>query len=403
VAGGTYDNEQQSGIVLLSYPKDIRSLTRLRFFAALWVVIFHWRANWDIPVDNYTGFFESGRLGVDIFFVLSGFVLAHAYFAKVREGKFDYWQFLVARIARIYPLHLLMFGFVGLMLVGSKYLGASADPTDFPPGHILPNLLLIQAWGLTPGATWNVPAWSISAEWFAYLLFPFFALIGMKFYKRPIIGFGIGLVLFFTFDQIYIRMTGSSLPSATDNFGILRIVPEFLMGFMLYLIGQKRQITSAVLRNGGLGLTIFMFILATHWQWDERFIALLSLPLIYLLAEVSRAGPGNAPAFDPLEYLGRVSYSIYLLHVPFFMAVYNLMEDVLGWADGPLSTLTLLALLVVFMPICMLSYHLIENPARDFVRKWGNHMIHTYRVAFSGASFNNNVKLAQANKRELKT
>ncbi len=387
----------------MGYPKDIRSLTRVRFFAALWVVIFHWRASWAVNIDNYTGFFEAGRLGVDIFFVLSGFVLAHVYFPRVRAGTFDYARFLVARLARIYPLHVFMFGFVAAMLVGSAMLGVAPQSDAFPLQHIIPNLLLIQAWGFTPGPTWNVPAWSISAEWFAYLLFPVFALVGLKFIHKPVWGFLLGLALFFAFDRVYLALVGSPLPSATDNFGILRVVPEFLMGFMLYLMARHRPLMSKWLRNGGLALTVGVLVLAAHWRADERFIALLSVPLVYFLAELSKVKSTRPMRLDPAEYLGRVSYSVYLLHVPFFMAAYNLMEDVLGWVDGPLSTLWMLALLVIFFPICMLSYHFVENPAREMTRKWGNQMITSVRAAFSGPQNPKMVSSGSSPKEDIKT
>jgi peptidoglycan/LPS O-acetylase OafA/YrhL len=386
----------------VEYPKNIHSLTRVRFFAALWVVIFHWRASWAVDVDKYTGFFESGRLGVDIFFVLSGFVLAHVYFRRVRGGTFDYWTFLIARLARIYPLHLAVFSFVALQVLVAKALEVEYDASSFPLAHIIPNLLLIQAWGFTPGPTWNVPAWSISAEWFAYLLFPVFALIGLKMRNRPWLGFFLGLALFFAFDRLYLAMVGSPLPSATDNFGTLRVVPEFLMGFMLYLIGQQFQIKSALVRVGGLVLTITTLVLAAHWRMDERFIALLSVPLVFFLAEVSRGGSEKPFRFDLTEYLGRVSYSIYLLHVPFFMAAYNIMEDVLGWIDGPLSTSMMIVLLIVFLPVCMLSYHCVENPARDLVRKKGNRFIDYVRYAFSGAPTQETAATAKIKKKGIR-
>ncbi len=372
----------------------------------MWVVIFHWRYSWDVNIDKYTGFFEFGRFGVDIFFVLSGFVLAHAYLAKIRAGQFDYWKFLVARLARIYPLHILVFGFVGMMLISSSMLGVPVQSDAFPPGHILPNILLIQAWGLTPGATWNVPAWSISAEWFAYLLFPLFALIGLKFMHRPFAGLLLGLGMFFILDLVYQALVGSYLPSATDNFGILRIVPEFLMGFMLYLIGVRYSIKAGAVRIGALAVTVLALFLSAHLRLDERLVALLALPLVFFLAEVSKVDrlDENQPnhGFDVTEYLGRVSYSIYLLHVPFFMAAYNLMDDVFGWIDGQLSTPLMLVLLAVFIPICMASYHLIENPARYFVRAQGDRMIDSIRQAFSGANAQSEPSPQHLNNEDIK-
>ncbi len=381
----------------MGYPKDISSLTRVRFFAALWVVLFHWRTTWAVDVDRYTGLLESGRYGVDIFFVLSGFVLAHVYFRKVEARQFDYGKFLVARLARIYPLHIAVFGFVGLMVVVSAMLGIATEKGMFPLGHILPNVLLIQAWGFTPGATWNVPAWSISAEWFAYLMFPLFALLGLRFARRPFLGLALGLLLFFAFDRLYLALIGSPLPSATDNLGILRIVPEFLIGFMLYLIGRRTSPLPRWLRNGGLALTILALVLAAHWRLDARLIALLSIPLVYDLAELSKITPAKLWRFDPTIYLGRVSYSIYLLHVPFFMAVYNVMQDLLGWVDGPLSTPVMLAVLAVFLPVSMASYHLVETPARVHVRYWGERLVEAVRAVRAG---NTNHLAASTNERK---
>ena len=72
------------------YPADLPSLTRLRFFAALWVVFYHWRVPWTVDIDSVTAFFAMGRFGVDLFFILSGFVLAHVYVAAREQGKFDF-------------------------------------------------------------------------------------------------------------------------------------------------------------------------------------------------------------------------------------------------------------------------------------------------------------------------
>ena len=88
-------------------PAVIHSLTSLRFLAAAWVVFFHFKEFFPDTALQESRFAGYGFLGVDFFFVLSGFVLAHVYLPKVREQRFDYWSFLVRRIGRIYPLHVL--------------------------------------------------------------------------------------------------------------------------------------------------------------------------------------------------------------------------------------------------------------------------------------------------------
>ena len=79
-----------SAAAKVGYPAHLVSLTRLRFFAALWVVFYHWRAPWDFDVDTVTQLLAMGRFGVDLFFILSGFVLAHVYLLAREEGRFDF-------------------------------------------------------------------------------------------------------------------------------------------------------------------------------------------------------------------------------------------------------------------------------------------------------------------------
>ena len=87
------------------FPKDLKTLTSLRFWAALWVVLFHY-----LPYagPEAMGFplLIKGYLGIDFFFVLSGFVLAHVYGESIRTGTYSHPDFILKRIARIYPMHI---------------------------------------------------------------------------------------------------------------------------------------------------------------------------------------------------------------------------------------------------------------------------------------------------------
>ena len=85
-------------------PPDLRALTTLRFFAALWVVLY---TAWEhLNVGFEPTLVSKGYLGVEVFFVLSGFILSHVYLEAAGEKRFSYRGFLWARIARVYPLHL---------------------------------------------------------------------------------------------------------------------------------------------------------------------------------------------------------------------------------------------------------------------------------------------------------
>lgn len=149
--------------------KEIKGLTGLRGYAALWVFFLH--ATWGWPGDSFAmKVARLGGSGVTIFFVLSGFILSYVYAQRFSENNVSYWEFLKARLARVYPLHLVTLAtYATLVAYGIIY----RMPQDTIYTLII-SLGLLHAWGFTDLVSWNEPSWSISVELFAYLLFPFF-------------------------------------------------------------------------------------------------------------------------------------------------------------------------------------------------------------------------------------
>ena len=168
----------QTDVTFRIKPREIGALTGLRGVAALWVVAFHLAPE----LSNLTGgaaglFARAGYVGVDLFFVLSGFVIAdnYQYFFKPWNGD-QYWRFQLVRLGRIYPVHFVMLLATLVIVTVAAAVGyeRTTAGNDYSLGTFVANLLLIQAWGF-PQYSWNWVAWTISAEWFAYLLFPFAA------------------------------------------------------------------------------------------------------------------------------------------------------------------------------------------------------------------------------------
>src|SRR5579862_660023 len=164
-------------------PANLKPLTSLRFVAAMWVVLFHYWPH--LAVAGTPPLVAKGYLGVECFFVLSGFILCHVYLPSFEAGRFKYGDFLWARIARIYPLHIATLVAMGLMAGVALAAGLPVDPDVLSLPALPANLTLTQAWGLSPVAGWNHPSWSISAEWFAYLSFPAFAFLAIKVRRWP--------------------------------------------------------------------------------------------------------------------------------------------------------------------------------------------------------------------------
>jgi peptidoglycan/LPS O-acetylase OafA/YrhL len=151
---------------------ELVPLTSLRGLAAWWVVLFHMRAllaPW-LP-GPVLAFLGAGNIAVDLFFLLSGFVIYLNYAERLESGRVSAKEFLFRRFARIYPLHLLiLLGF--LLYVSAALLFGSARIEDENFDYFVASLFLVQNWGFTDALKWNVPAWSISTEFAAYLLFP---------------------------------------------------------------------------------------------------------------------------------------------------------------------------------------------------------------------------------------
>src|SRR5438045_1601219 len=158
-------------------PRYVPALTGIRALAALLVLGMHTEQNVPCGLDSFLPFLARGYLGVDFFFVLSGFIITHVYFASIAHPSRGAIQiFLWHRLIRLYPVHVTVLAAL-VVLVGLAH--AAHVPLNHPEewrlGDIPWQVTLLHAWGVTAKPGWNVPSWSISAEWFAYLLFPLLA------------------------------------------------------------------------------------------------------------------------------------------------------------------------------------------------------------------------------------
>jgi len=153
---------------------EILPFTALRGLAAWWVVAYHFREF--IPVgDNARIVLSRGALAVDLFFIMSGFVMALSYGRgfQHRVTARGYFRFLALRVGRIYPVHLLVLCLFVSVPLALAVTGRSPLPGQFSVGYFVQSLVLVQASGFGQGVAWNLPAWSISTEMVFYLLFPF--------------------------------------------------------------------------------------------------------------------------------------------------------------------------------------------------------------------------------------
>jgi len=352
-------------------PTNLKPLTSLRFFAAMWVVAFHFWTNLASAMPSVVG---KGYLGVELFFVLSGFILSHVYLERCKEGCFNYREFIWARLARIYPVHIAIVAGLALLIAALAAAGIQAGDKLLVWSSLPAQLTLTQAWGLAPDGGWNHPSWSISAEWFAYLTFPGFAYLMTRLWQRPILAvagaaaFLVALYIGFDF------LAGFSLTRATIFWGALRIMPCFALGCSLWLLWRsgvaRSQNQALVLSCGSLG-----FLIVSTWLNLPDYISVLACGgLILGLAASARNGSSllSAPV---LVYLGEISFAVYMICIPWQLVFSQGMEKIADIDSQKMPLAIWIAMVVGVVSLAMLLHHLVERPARDLMRrfefKWG--------------------------------
>ncbi len=368
--------------------KQIGALTSLRGIAATVVVILHFAYSTlpeaGVTLSRHTRFFRDGYLFVDLFFILSGFIMTHVYLESFLMGvnKANYWTYLRARFARIYPLHLFTLGvLVSLELLKLFLPNFQAFTGNFNLTALVANVFMLQAFDfnclplLWCKSTWNEPAWSISVEFLIYCIFPFllFALLKTK-PKTDWIIYTITLIALL----LLIRFTRGTLESIIGIPSIARCGLECVLGIITYKAYQwGRHQSKFNFKLLELGSTLLVIGLMHKWIRSRIFFDWVTLPafslLILSLASANNGFTSRILNSRPLLYLGTISYSIYMVHwcLIQFLETFWLFQFQVPFGSGFDQNSCLLAL-GLFTPISLVTaaftYHLIEVPMRNLLK-----------------------------------
>ncbi|MCI3132796.1 acyltransferase family protein [Phenylobacterium aquaticum] len=348
-------------------PQNLKALTSLRFIAAMWVVSYDY---WHDLMAVTPRLVSKGYLGVELFFVLSGFILSHVYLQGFGTRSFRYADFLWARLARVYPVHLATLLGMGALIAGATLLGVQAGDKALVWSSLPAQLTLTQAWGLGLHGGWNHPSWSISAEWFAYLTFPVFAALAWALRRRPGLAVILALILVAVLEIGFERLAGFPLTRATIAWGALRIVPCFALGCAVHLLWSARPILRPSLAITSAAASLGAILLATQTGAPDAVAIALFGALIYSLAGLASAGTRLLTA-APLVYLGEVSFAVYMMCIPWQLVFEKAAHRILGLAEGPMPLALWLAMFAGVVPAAMILHHLVERPARDAMRRHG--------------------------------
>jgi peptidoglycan/LPS O-acetylase OafA/YrhL len=337
-----------------AYPETMNALTSLRFFAAAAVFINHMRYVIHMPYNDFTLPVFKGRLGVDFFFILSGFILTHVYSRQVKAHNFSLRAFLVNRLARIYPLHIATLAVVSAI---SRFLHAEGWEHDMSLRALLSNLLLVQAWGFDRTVSFNAPSWSISAEWFAYLLFPLLIFSALRF--KPSVTLICALWLYGMIWIVTERFFAVPFTEFSGPFGTLRILPEFCLGIGLYVFGSQKSRRLQGPACLSLCIAVIAVLLFLHAP-DPVSVLAFGL-LIFVVAESSRGQKAGILDGRVPVYFGEISYAFYMVQYLVLFAVCAFRGSNWFYSLVALS-------FPMTMLLAVLLHHAVERPCRRLIR-----------------------------------
>jgi peptidoglycan/LPS O-acetylase OafA/YrhL len=374
------------------------ALDSWRGIAALVVALFHFQAAgsfYDLAIVRH------GNLAVPFFFVLSGFVITHAYRSNLND-RGDGLRFVIRRFGRLYPLHfftlMILVGLELLKLIASQF-GFHGSEGPFQNSNSIPaliaNVFLLHAVIPFPDVSWNAASWSISTEFYTYLIFLLVYLASPP-RRRVLAAFGTfclaGCFL------LYLELTVPQLNVAA-GMGMAQCVFGFFAGnltYESYLRLRGNPLVTGTLPE--LFATIVMFLL--FWI-KPRFISgdIIAFGVVILLFAVQGGAISRWMRNRVLQRLGELSYSIYLLHFIVFALMFvavRLLQAKTGWpllalrdgleimTFGPpwVMDLVAFAYLCVVIVLAMGTYRWIEVPGRRMFNRLANRT----RAAADGTS-----------------
>ncbi|MFQ2366199.1 acyltransferase family protein [Aeromonas enteropelogenes] len=376
-------------------------LTPLRGIAALMVVLFHARLllfpQWMESIAGVTQLIENGYLWVDLFFILSGLVLAHVYgeaFTAPRRTV-SYGRFLWLRLTRVYPLYIVTLvllvgwelykarhgvGFYGGPLFKMwEWEGMPPFGSPFTPAEALPSALLLLQVVTDQGLTWNFAAWSLSVEWISYLLFPLLIPLAVTRSRWSHLSPLLALTVL-----AFIVHSRGTLDVTSGALAVGRGVSEFVLG--LWLLPRVKAARSLPMMQQDLPLLIAFLLpfVLLQFTMTPQLTLLLICAYVLLIWIAASQGKRQSPLLRLLDnrltnWLGDLSYSIYLLHALVLLTgcelIHYLAPELTAWwyaqTNPLLGVVATLLMLAVLIALSAVSYHLFERPLQRRLRRVG--------------------------------
>lgn len=358
--------------------KRFEALDGWRGIAALAIAFYH--APIAHPLRDLAGW-KNWELFVDFFFVLSGFVMCHAWGRRL-DGVDAARTFVSKRFWRIWPLHFcILFAFFGIEVMKAGIGAVVSLPIDDAPFtgsrswfSLLTNIGMLQSLNLHGTTTWNGPAWSISVEFWTYLVFAATLLAFRNHLNRALVAIaflGFAGVAFFSPIWLF----------ATHDFGMPRAIYGFFLGAATYRLLQsdRVQIDGGSAVEAAAIVALASYLISTGVNATSLLAPLVFAAIIVIFAE-GRGVFSRVLRSRPVQALGLWSYSIYLVHALLFYGLRLVLvlvekvtklpltasgagnERIFTFGGTLVDASVILALLALTIAISSQTYRFIERP-----------------------------------------
>lgn len=345
----------------------LNQLAGLRGICAWWVVFYHtlWLMDDSVsgPVRKVVA---HGYLAVDLFFLLSGFVIFLSYHATLTDtsaqsvGKF-YWN----RLTRIYPLHIVMLGAYLMLFAAFTFLSTSGSaPASYTWSLFIQNLFLVHMW-VGSDLGWNVPSWSISSEWFVYLFFPLMA-FGLRKLRGGIAVHLIVIVLLAVLLHLIYSLGGlKSLGSDIPRMALVRTMLEFLMGVLIGSLFVHHKAFLEKYRSAALAGFVILCALYTAAAIPDYSLIPIAFAFLIAYLSVSSSWITSVLSTQPLVYLGEISYSTYMVHY----LVYDVLKAGFVSNTHQVNQIYVWLSFVAVFVLSVLLHHGVDMPSQKYFRR----------------------------------
>lgn len=352
----------------------VNTLSGLRIFAALAIVLFHLPGLLWLPAGTFTGI--QLNQGVSFFYVLSGFILQHSYRQRIGfVGGITPIQFIALRFFRLWPCHIAV---LVLLIVANGPGVLNYFLHTYSTGQIFSAVFLLQAWNpdLKVVFALNGPAWAISVEMFFYALFPLLCRQGLISPLRPALLGGGLTVAWLT--AIWLYMPNGNFETLAGTNPLARML-EFSVGISAYEYFSKRRFRSGTwLEIGALALValsvaktpiVAWFVgnkLGLHLMWWlGNCFSFWAFTVVIVVFFWQKGGVSKFMGWKPAVYLGEISFTLYLVHQPLLLY----LSQSAPWFHKLPLPMQVVAFAIIVLGLSAALHHLIEKPCTNITKR----------------------------------